>query len=141
MAIDFGADVAISPNEETDVGGKIKALYGGLGADIAYECAGFPATVGMAVSATRSAGEVILLGTNPEPLSTINEIQLGLFELNLKGSFAFTEDDIRKAFMFMSKGLVTTKGMLDKKFKLTDAAEALEELSRNTEPIRYALVP
>jgi threonine dehydrogenase-like Zn-dependent dehydrogenase len=141
MAVDFGADVAISPNEEPDVAGKVKALYGGLGADIAYECAGFPATVGMAVSATRSAGEVILLGTNPEPLSTINEIQLGLFELNLKGSFAFTEDDIRKAFMFMSKGLVSTKGMLDKKFKLTEAVEALEELSRNTEPIRYALVP
>jgi len=141
MATGFGADVAISPNEEPDVGGKIKAIYGGLGADIAYECAGFPATVGMAVSATRSAGEVILLGTNPEPLATINEIQLGLFELNLKGSFAFTEDDIRKAFMFMSKGLVSTKGMLDKKFKLTDAVEALEELSKNTEPIRYALVP
>jgi len=141
MAIGFGADVAISPNEEPDLGGKIKALYKGLGADVAYECAGFPVTVGMAVSATRSAGEVILLGTNPEPLSTINEIQLGLFELNLKGSFAFTEDDIRKAFMFMSKGLVSTKGMLDKKFKLTDAVEALEELSKNTEPIRYALVP
>jgi L-iditol 2-dehydrogenase len=141
MAVEFGADLALSPNEETDIIGKIKSLYNGLGADIVYECAGNPATVGTAVSLVRAGGEVILLGTNPEPLSTINEIQLDLFELDLKGSFAYNEDEIRGIFTFMEKGLLSTKGMLNKKFKLTDAASALEELSKNTEPVRYALEP
>lgn len=141
MALEFGADLALSPSEEEDIAGKIKSLYNGLGADIVYECAGNPATVGMAVSMARSGGEVILLGTNPEPLSTINEIQLGLFELDLKGSFAYDEDEIRTVFKFMEKGLIRTGGMLNKKYKLEDAAKALEELSKTTEPVRYALAP
>ena len=141
MAVEFGADLAISPSEETDLAGKVKSLYGGLGADIVYECAGSPATVGTAVSLVRPGGEVILIGTNPEPLSTINEIQIMLFELDLKGSFAYNEDEIRTVFAFMEKGLLSTKGMLNKKFKLADAADALEELSKTTEPVRYALVP
>jgi 2-desacetyl-2-hydroxyethyl bacteriochlorophyllide A dehydrogenase len=141
MAIGFGADLALSPNEEIDLAGKMKSLYNGVGADIVYECAGNPTTVGTAVSLVRPGGEVILLGANPEPLSTINEIQIIQHELDLKGSFAFTEDEIRTIFAFMEKGLITTKGMLNKKFKLTDAAIALEELSKTTEPVRYALVP
>jgi 2-desacetyl-2-hydroxyethyl bacteriochlorophyllide A dehydrogenase len=141
MALGFGADLALSPSEETDLVGKVKALYSGLGADIVYECAGNPATVGLSVQLARAGGEVILIGTNPEPLATINEIQLGLFELDLKGSFAYDEEEIRTVLRFMEKGLITTEGMLNKKFKLEDAAIALEELSRTTEPVRYALVP
>jgi 2-desacetyl-2-hydroxyethyl bacteriochlorophyllide A dehydrogenase len=141
MALEFGADVALSPTEEADLMGKVKGLNGGLGADIVYECAGNPATVGLAVQLARAGGEVILVGTNPEPLSTINEIQIGLFELDLKGSFAYDEDEIRAVLRFMEKGLITTKGMLNKKFRLEDAGAALEELSKTTEPVRYALVP
>ena len=85
--------------------------------------------------------EVILVGTNPEPLSTINEIQIGLFELDLKGSFAYDEDDIRTIFVFMEKGLINTKGMLNKKIRMEDVPAALEELSKTTEPVRYAVVP
>jgi len=77
MALEFGADLALSPNEEADISGKIKSVYGGLGADIVYECAGNPTAVGLSVSMARSGGEVILVGTNPEPLSTINEMQIG----------------------------------------------------------------
>jgi threonine dehydrogenase-like Zn-dependent dehydrogenase len=84
---------------------------------------------------------VILLGTNPEPLSTINEIQLQLFELDLKGSFAYDEDEIRTVLKFMERGLLSTRGMLNKLVRLEDAPAALEELSKSTEPVRFALVP
>jgi L-iditol 2-dehydrogenase len=140
-AIEFGADLALSPNEEIDLAGKVKSIYNGLGADIVFECVGSPATVETSVSLVRPGGEVILIGASPEPLSTINEIQIMRFELDLKGSFAYTEDEIRTVFTFMEKGLLSPKGMLDKKFELSDAAIALEELSKTTGPIRYALVP
>ena len=140
-ALEAGADLALSPAEEEDLPGTIRSLYKGLGADIVYECAGNPAAVGLSVAVAKAGGEVILIGTNPEPLATINEIQVGLFELDLKGSFAYEEDEIRTVLRFMEKGLVSTKGMLNKKFKLEDAAIALEELSQTTEPVRYALVP
>ncbi len=141
VALRFGADLALSPTEEPDLVGKVKGLYNGLGADIVYECAGNPETVGLSVQLARAGGEVILLGTNPEPLATINEIQVGLFELDLKGSFAYDEDEIRTVLGFMEKGLITTEGMLNKTFKLEEAQIALEELSKTTEPVRYALVP
>jgi len=141
MALGFGADVALSPTEEDDLPAKVKSLYNGLGADIVYECAGNPTAVGLSVAVARPGGEVILVGTNPEPLATINEIQIGLFELDLKGTFAYDEDEIRTVLRFMEKGLVSTKGMLTKTFPLVEAATALEELSKTTEPVRYALVP
>ena len=100
-----------------------------------------PTAMSLSVSMAGSGGEVILVGTNPEPLPTISEIQIGLFELDLKGSFAYEEDEIRTIFKFMKKGLIKTKGMLNKKFKLENAIEALEELSKTTEPVRYALSP
>jgi threonine dehydrogenase-like Zn-dependent dehydrogenase len=141
MAIEMGADAAFSPSEEEDVVKTVKDLYGGLGADITFECAGNPKTVALAVETARPGSQVVLLGTNPEPLSTINEIQLHLFERDLIGSFAFTADEIRAVFRFMEKGLIDTTKMLNKKVPLDDAIEAMEELSKTTAHIRYALVP
>jgi threonine dehydrogenase-like Zn-dependent dehydrogenase len=140
-ALAFGSDLALSPNEEIDLAGRVKSIYNGLGADIVFECVGSPATVGTSVDLVRPGGEVMLIGASPESLSTINEIQIMRFELDLKGSFAYNEDEIRTVFTFMEKGLISPRGMLNKKFKLVDAAIALEELSKTTEPIRYALVP
>lgn len=141
-AIEFGADLALNPDEEPNLKEKIKGLYNGLGGDIVYECAGNPTTVGMAVDLCRAGGEVILIGTNPEPLSTINEIQIGLMELDVKGSFCYDDNEIGIVLDFMSKGYINTKEkMIDKMFKLEDAPKALEELSKTSEPIRYILVP
>lgn len=141
MAIGFGADLALSPTDEDDLVGRITALHGGLGADIVYECAGSPATVGIAVGLAKPGGEVVLLGTNPEPLSTINEIQIQLFELDVKGSFAYDEDEIRTVLGFMDRGLLSTRGMLEKIVPLDEAPAALAELSRTTQPVRYAIAP
>ncbi|MBP2663241.1 MAG: Tdh [Firmicutes bacterium] len=140
-ALAMGADLALNPNEEPNLKEKLKELYNGIGPDIVYECAGNPTAVGTAVDICRASGEVILIGTNPEPLSSINEIQVGLFELDLKGSFAYDEDEIRAIFRFMEKGQINTKGMLNKIVKLEEVTDALEELSKTTEPIRYAIAP
>lgn len=141
LALQLGADLALNPNEEPDLRGKLKELYQRIGPDIVYECAGNPQAVGIAIDICRAGGEVILLGTNPEPLVTINEIQLGLKELDVKGSFAYNEDDIRTVFGFMEKNKINTRGMLNKIVKLHDISETLEELSKTTEPIRYVLAP
>jgi len=141
MALEMGADLALNPNEEPNLKEKLRELYNGVGPDVVYECAGNPGAVGTAVEVCRPAGEVILIGTNPEPLATINEIQLGLFELDLKGSFAYDEDEIRTILRFMETGKINTKGMLNKIVKLDEIQQTLEELSKTTEPVRYAIAP
>ncbi|MBP2649931.1 MAG: Tdh [Firmicutes bacterium] len=139
FALSMGADLALNPIEYPDIKGKLNEVYNGLGPDIVFECAGNPKAVGTAVDVCRPGGEVILIGTNPEPLSTINEIQIGLFELDVKGSFAYNEDEIRTVLGFMEKGKINTNKMLNKIVKLDDVQAALEELSKTTEPVRYAI--
>ncbi len=136
-----GADHVFDPTTEASLVDTIKEICGGVGPDIVYECAGNPAAVGTAVEVVRPAGEVILIGTNPEPLSTINEIQIGLNELDLKGSFAYTGDEIKTVLNFMEQGLLKVDGMLNKIYPLDQVVEALDELSQTTEPVRYALEP
>ncbi|HHV12019.1 MAG TPA: alcohol dehydrogenase catalytic domain-containing protein [Clostridiales bacterium] len=139
LAIEHGADLALDPGAEPKLKDNIKKLFNGLGADIVYECAGNPATVGIAVDLCRAGGEVILIGTNPEPLATINEIQIGLFELDLKGSFAYDDNELGTVLDFMSKGFIKTDGMVNKMLKLEEVKTALEELSETTEPVRYVI--
>jgi hypothetical protein len=69
------------------------------------------------------------------------EIQIMRFELDMKGSFAYTEDEIRTIFTFIEKGLISPKGILNKKFKLRYSATEHEELPRTIKPVTYALVP
>ncbi|MCV2394296.1 zinc-binding dehydrogenase [Actinotalea sp. M2MS4P-6] len=141
LALAMGADLALSPTEEDDLAARVKDLYGGLGADIVYECAGSAATVGIAMQLVRSAGEVIVVGTSPEPLDTINGIQVQLFEIDLKGSFAYTDDEIRTVFRFMERGMLHTDGMLERIVPLAEADVALAELAATSQPVRWAVRP
>ena len=66
---EFGADLALSPNEEADISKKIKSVYGGRrGHNIRMR--GKSGGCGLIGQHGDARGEVILVGTNPEPLST-----------------------------------------------------------------------
>lgn len=141
LALGMGADLALSPAEEPDLAGRVKALYDGRGADIVFECAGSAATVGIALQLVRSAGELIVVGTSPEPLSTITGIQLQLFEIDVKGSFAYSDEEIRTVFGFMEKGLLHTDDMLERIVPLSESADAIAELAATSQPVRWAVRP
>jgi L-iditol 2-dehydrogenase len=141
LAVAMGADLALSPAEEKGLPGRVMGLSGGLGADVVFECAGSAATVGIAVQLVRPAGEVIVVGTTPEPLHTINGIQVQLFEIDIKGSFAYTDDEIRTVFQFMERGLLHTDGMLERVVPLAESEVALKELAATSQPVRWAVRP
>jgi len=141
LALGMGADAAFNPNEEPDLRHKIFDICEGNGPDVVFECAGSAATIGLAVELSRPGGQVVIVGTTPEPLSTITGVQIGLNELDLLGSQAFTEDDIRAVIGMLSKGQIDTKGMLNKIVKLEDVPETMAELAKTSEVIRYALEP
>ena len=141
LALEVGADLALSPSEEPDLAARVRTLYGGLGADVVFECAGSAATVGIAMQLVRSAGEVIVVGTSPEPLDTITGIQVQLFEIDVKGSFAYTDDEIRTVLGFMARGLLHIDGMLERIVPLDEADVAMAELAVTTQPVRWAVRP
>jgi alcohol dehydrogenase len=67
-ARDFGADVTIN-NAEEDAVKKVLELTGGLGADVAMEAVGVPATFELATELVRPGGHVANIGVHGKPAS------------------------------------------------------------------------
>jgi alcohol dehydrogenase len=61
----FGADRVLSPDD--DVVGIVRELTGGLGADVAIEAVGIPATFDQAVAVIRPGGRVANVGVHGKP--------------------------------------------------------------------------
>ena len=82
MAVQFGADFAIKPDDGDPVA-KIKNLTHGRGADMAFEVVGIARTVNLAIHAVRKGGKVGLIGNlSPKvelPLQAVVTRQLTLY--------------------------------------------------------------
>ncbi len=63
----FGADVTINPSRE-DAVAIVRELTGGLGADVAVEAVGIPATFEQCTSLVRPGGTVANVGVHGEPV-------------------------------------------------------------------------
>ena len=66
MAKQFGADVTVN-NSREDTLAAVAALTGGLGADLAIEAVGVPATFELAATLIRPGGRVANIGVHGEP--------------------------------------------------------------------------
>jgi alcohol dehydrogenase len=64
----FGADVVVN-NEREDPLEVIRSLTGGLGADVAIEAVGVPATFELAATLVRPGGHVANIGVHGEPVT------------------------------------------------------------------------
>jgi alcohol dehydrogenase len=64
----FGADVVVN-NGEQDPIAAVRELTGGLGADVAIEAVGVPATFELAVELVRPVGRVANIGVHGKPVT------------------------------------------------------------------------
>jgi len=64
----FGADTVVN-NSHDDPGEVVRQLTGGLGADVAIEAVGVPATFELAVTLVRPAGHVANIGVHGAPVT------------------------------------------------------------------------
>jgi len=143
LALEFGADVALDITAEGDkLADKVRALTGGKGVDIAYECAGGTAPVNTCLSVTRSGGQVLLLGMSPEPLGCITA-RYGPTEIDLQITFVYDAAEIAMVFDFLASGrLPMAKKMVTDIIKMDDVVEkGLERLSKKNDQIKVLLAP
>ncbi len=63
-ALEFGADVAVAPDEAFDT---VMDLTGGLGADVVVEAVGVPATFELCAELVRPGGRIANVGVHGEP--------------------------------------------------------------------------
>jgi threonine dehydrogenase-like Zn-dependent dehydrogenase len=142
LALKFGADVALNPLEEGDaLAGKIKTLYGGIGADVVFECAGTPQALKTALEVVRGAGQVLLLGVSGEETPLV-EALLVQREIELKASLAYGEAEIRLCLDFLAQRRFNTEGMVSDIISLDDIVEkGFERLVSTKGLIKVVVAP
>lgn len=142
FALKLGANVGLNPLEEgAAVREKVMALYGGIGADVVYECAGTPQAIQTAMDVVRGAGQVLLLGVSGEETPLV-EALLILRETEIKASLAYGEDEIRICLDFLAQRRFKTEGMLSDIISLDDIVEkGFERLASTKGLIKIALAP
>jgi threonine dehydrogenase-like Zn-dependent dehydrogenase len=140
FALKSGADLAFNPVEEgANLEKKVKALYGGIGADVVFECAGTPAAFQTCISLVRGAGQVLVLGVSMEPTPVL-EIQLVVNEIDMKATLAYSADDVNIFLDLLSQRRFKTEGLVSDIIKLDDIVEKGFDRLVNTKGLIKILV-
>jgi 2-desacetyl-2-hydroxyethyl bacteriochlorophyllide A dehydrogenase len=123
MALKFGADVAFNPFDEGDkLRDKVMALYGGVGADVAFECAGTHESFQTCLNLIKAGGQVLNLGVSEEPTAIVTAA-LVRHELDIKSALAYDYEDTRKCLNYLATGRFKTEGLLSDIIPLSDLVE------------------
>ena len=142
LALKMGADEALEPIVEGDgVITKIISRYDGIGADIAFECAGMPQSFQTILAVVRGAGQVLLLGVSGQatPVIAATLIQR---EIDIKASLAYGKDEIRICLDFLATGRFDTTDLVSDFIGLDDVLEkGFKRLVNSSDLIKIVLAP
>ncbi|MBP1704912.1 MAG: Alcohol dehydrogenase, zinc-binding domain protein [Chloroflexi bacterium] len=107
--------------------GTVRAMTGGLGADVVLECAGVPVTVQWALAMLRRGGRCAAVGIPTVGVEVAMQ-RIVLDELELVGSRA-TAGEMRRVMPLVEQGRVRVADIITHRFPLADYAQALATLN------------
>ena len=142
LALDLGANDVLNPLKEGEgLRDKILARYGGLGADVAFECAGVPPAFETALDLIRGAGQLLVVGHSENQVS-VNDSRMVLRESNIKASQAYSGEEVAICLDFLAQGRFNTKGFIEEIISLDDIVEnGFERLKANSDLMKIAVAP
>jgi (R,R)-butanediol dehydrogenase/meso-butanediol dehydrogenase/diacetyl reductase len=142
LAAASGADVVLDPVAEgAGLRERIAGMYGGLGPDLAVECAGKAASLGLCIDLVRTGGQVFNLGAGGEPVQVVPAV-LALREVQLASSLAYGADEARLVLDYLAAGRFKTDGMLSDVVPLSDIVEkGFERLHADRSLVKVAIAP
>jgi threonine dehydrogenase-like Zn-dependent dehydrogenase len=136
-----GADRAI----RVDRGDPLESIRGataGLGVDLAVECLGRQSTIALAVAGLRLGGRAVVVGLGGEPIRTLPPTEFVRRELELRGSYGFTVEEIRELIQMVAEGRLDLSASVSRRIPLEEINQGLEALHRKEgNPIRIVVVP
>jgi (R,R)-butanediol dehydrogenase/meso-butanediol dehydrogenase/diacetyl reductase len=113
-----------------DVGDQVRALTGGVGADLALDCVGVQSSLDAALAVVRKAGRVVLVGLytkRPE----LDILRVGLDEVGVVGSLAYAHD-FEAAIALAADGRIDLDGLVTGRTALRDiVTEGFERAERD----------
>jgi (R,R)-butanediol dehydrogenase/meso-butanediol dehydrogenase/diacetyl reductase len=143
LSLQYGADVALDMTKEgAGLADSVRALTGGKGADITYECAGGSEAVNTCIDVTRSGGQIILLGVDGRPTSFVSARVIP-HEIDLITSFVYDAAEVGMIFDFLANGkLPVAKKMVTDIIGMKDLVDkGLERLANPNDQTKILLVP
>jgi L-iditol 2-dehydrogenase len=138
LAKGFGADVVINP-AKTDAVAQVKAMTEGYGCDVYIEATGVPAGVTQGLDMIRKLGRFVEFSVFGHETSADWSIIGDRKELDLRGSH-LGPYTYPVAIDLLSRGLITSKGIVTHHYDIADWDEALE-VSATPEAVKVLLRP
>ena len=125
-ALERGADIALGPDE--DVEKTIRELTGGLGAEVAIEAVGIPATFELCTRVVRAGGTVANIGVHGAP-ATLHLEDLWIKNITITTGLVDTSTTPRLLAM-LAAGRLNLPDLITHRFGLHEMQDAFDVFSR-----------
>lgn len=126
----LGADDTLNPQLH-DVNQWILKQTSQQGADIAFEAVGFSQTVQAAMSCLTKGGRCVWVG-NAQQMIELDMKEVVLRELEILGTYAYTNSSFAKALNFLSEQPIELNALISATVPLSDGVDAFKKLANNT---------
>ena len=124
-ALEFGADRAVAPEEAQEV---LRSLTGGLGADVAVEAVGVPASFEQCTELVRPGGHVANIGVHGKP-ATLHLESLWIKDVTITTGLVDTVS-IPTLLRLIDAGRIDPTPLTTHRFALEDAMAAYDTFAR-----------
>lgn len=131
VARTLGADFSINPQKE-DFLARIQEITANEMADVAFEAVGFAASVTQAHSALKNRGTIVWVGLAQQMID-INMHRVVTAELNVRGSFLYSEEDFINSLKLIETGAVQLDPIISMAMNLEHGVEAFKNLQNNND--------
>jgi alcohol dehydrogenase len=133
----FGADVVVN-NSQEDAVAVVRELTGGLGADVAIEAVGTPATFELATKLVRPCGRIANIGVHGEP-AVLHLEELWSRDVTITTGLVDTYST-PTLLRLVATGQVDTDRFVTHRFELDQMLEAYDTFSRPSETAALKVV-
>jgi propanol-preferring alcohol dehydrogenase len=137
LAAELGATATIDATSEP-VAERIRAITGGAGAAVIFECVGTAESMAASTAALGRRGRLVFIGYSSDSF-TVHPIQLVVFEQRVLGSVGATLQDLYDAVDLVARGVVRT--VVDRTLPLDRFQDGIDALQRGELVGRAVLLP
>ncbi|MBI3635780.1 MAG: alcohol dehydrogenase catalytic domain-containing protein [Candidatus Rokubacteria bacterium] len=131
----------LDATSEPDIVGRLRALTGGRGPEVAVDATGRPEVWEQALAAVARAGTVVFFGgCAPGTTVSLDTRRVHYEELTLVGAFHHTPALIRRAVELLDSDALIPDGLVTHRMGLPDVGEALMRMSRG-EALKVLIEP
>jgi L-iditol 2-dehydrogenase len=134
IAKNLGADGVIDVSKKTIKEGLDELCGGSINIDLYYDCVGEKGRVLNDILLLAKRGSrIVIIGVLQNGYNIPNLPDFVQHELRLSGTTMYVPQDYRDMIDLVSRGVITTRGMVSHHFNLEDVPKVLEMLDKRTE--------